>query len=443
MVGAGGAIRVEVAQSGAARRNGSLAGSADGGRPFELHEFQQHGALVRRWQWGPTVLDEQIRRRYVRPTEEDGERFEVGEWRTEESGALADRWLAVRPVALQAMGLEDISCLRGFRRRLVHGLQHCASGLQELPGVRGRGDYGRDQGIVTNLEFDSTLAWLQLGLVVGDSGLLRRARRSAYHLVDRDTDPVSGLPFPHGPGHRCGTPQPGHAWLTGLLWVALLSADDVLLDATHGTAAALACHPATAREEGDRARDLAWPLWELENYLQVCWRPDIAAVADGLADRLLRRFDASIRTFRFGEGEDEMRPHSYFERAWITAGLVLPALRLHLARRSEPRSRDILRRAEDALWRALRAHPRGEEGAGVATHWRRSGRSVFAAHVAKADPRVVLLMQGLAARDRALLMERCGMVDWVESLVCVDEPWLCTNLSMMARCRWLYASGGG
>ena len=45
---------------------------------------------------------------------------------------------------------------------------------------------------------------------------------------------ASGLPYPHGPDHRSGTPEPGHAWLQGVLWLALLTADDELVAAAQG-----------------------------------------------------------------------------------------------------------------------------------------------------------------------------------------------------------------
>ena len=102
-------------------------------------------------------------------------------------------------------------------RRFRDALIEVGHALVDLPGVRGRGDYGRDEEVITNLEFDTALGLGRLGLFAEDEVLLRRSLRSARHTRDRDLDVRTGLPFPHGAGHRRGRPEPGHTWLTGML----------------------------------------------------------------------------------------------------------------------------------------------------------------------------------------------------------------------------------
>src|SRR5690606_15079637 len=108
--------------------------------------------------------------------------------------------------------------------------------------------YGRSNGVVTNLEFDTALGFARLWLAHEDPALLRRALDSARHLIDRDLD-ADGLPFRHGKDHRVAANEPGHTWLAGLLLVGCLSADDELIAAAGTIARGLARRPAQGGED--------------------------------------------------------------------------------------------------------------------------------------------------------------------------------------------------
>ena len=224
---------------------------------------------------------------------------------------------------------------------------------------------------MTNLEFDTTLALLRAGTALADAEVLRRALRAAWHLRDRDLDQRTGLPFPHGPEHRTGNPEPGHCWLQGLLWAGLLTADDGHLQAAVNLAQALAARPPSGTGAAERLRDYAWPLYELEALLVVHADPVLARAADRLAASIQRRFDATARTFRFGEGE--LGGGIYFERGWLVGGLLLPALQLHLRRRPDARLQEQVTIVQQALLDRI-----GRGGPGLPTHWRIAAGSVFA-----------------------------------------------------------------
>ena len=84
-----------------------------------------------------------------------GEVFQAGESLTEESPDLVNRWLRVR---IPRRAWEKAGVLprnRGLATDIRRHLVQVAGELVELPGRRGRGDYGRSGDIVTNLEFDS------------------------------------------------------------------------------------------------------------------------------------------------------------------------------------------------------------------------------------------------------------------------------------------------
>src|SRR5262249_28372034 len=153
---------------------------------------------------------------------------------------------------------------QGLARVLRPWLQQVAQALIELPGARGAGDFGRSGGVVTNLEYDTTWALLRLALALADEDLLLRARRCAWHPIDRDLDAARGLPFAHGKEHRSSPAEPGHVWLRGLLWTAAVTADDELLGGARQIAHALAAMPARGEGRQERARDYGWPLQELE-----------------------------------------------------------------------------------------------------------------------------------------------------------------------------------
>jgi hypothetical protein len=430
----GGLCWIEVVLVGARGTARIVAGhGGDGGAQACVHALaQEAGRTEETWAWADGSEDRRTRAVLQAPESIDGEPWEAGEWRREESDALGRRCIpAVRlPRRLwEAVGI--LPADQGLAQRLRPYLGEVANALQELPGARGAGDFARSGGVVTNLEFDTTLACLRLALALQDDGLLLRARRCAMHLVDRDLDARTGLPFPHGPGHRTGRPEPGHVWLQGCLWVGAVCAEDDLLRAARQIAHGLAAAPPTGEGPHERARDYAWPLLELEAWLAAVDDPPVARAADRLAAAIGRRFDVELRTFRFGEGE--VGGGVYLERAWLTGGIVLPALRAHLRRRQDAELEERVAAATQGLLDRIGAAARG-----LPTHWRCAGGSAFGTHLAVRDPRALLLLEGLPAPDLRRLLRRDGLWRTIEQTPAREDPDLATSLTMVARCTWIY-----
>lgn len=383
------------------------------------------------WRWVDGTTDERRRRVFRVATQSGGEVFAPDEAHTVDSPGLARRaplWRMPHRVFAAAGLLPPAGGLgTEIRKQLARALPH----LRELPGSRGAGDFGRSGGIVTNLEFDTTLGLLRCAVGFGDPEVLALATRCARHLVDRDIDPRSGLPFPHGIEHRTGTPEAGHAWLQGLLWVGLWTADDDLIGAARSIGRALAAYPPRGEHRNERARDYAWPLLEMEALLAFEPDPVVAAAANRLAVAIAARYDAAAHTFRFGEGEVD--PGVYLERAWVTAGIVVPALRAHLRRRPD---RDLSARVDD-VQRAI-AQRLDTAVVGLATHWRTAGGAVFAEHRAREEPEALLLFDGLTARDLRKVMQRQAVRDAMAETLRADDPDLATSFSIAARARWVW-----
>ncbi|MBK8098017.1 MAG: hypothetical protein IPK26_12970 [Planctomycetes bacterium] len=386
--------------------------------------------VVTTWQWADGTVDRLRQFEFSRPLQVGGEWFQAGEIRSVDEGGLAARASVVArlPRAFWTrVGLlpADGGIGGAARQRLLAVVPR----LPELPGVRGAGDFSRSGGTITNLEYDTTLGLLRLALCTREPEVLVRARRSARHLVDRDLDRATGLPFAHGPDHRLGMPQTGHAWLTGLLWTGLLTADDRLIDAAKALAQVLAVTPPAGEGRNERARDWAWPLLELERYLQTFDDPLIAAAADRLAASIALRFDGSVPTFRFGEGEVD---HVWFERGWITGGIVVPALRAHLARRPAP----SLQAQVDAVAAAL-ADRIGVGKPGLPTHWRVAGGRPFAEHRGERDPKSFLLLEALRPADLRRVLRREDVRAALVEVPEFEDPDLATSFSLLARCDWV------
>jgi len=384
------------------------------------------------WRWCDGSVDEQVRTEFVVPTVLDGESYETGEARTRwnENGRARALPACDLPRRLwQAVGL-----LPG-PGRLGEGVQKQLAAaralLVEMPGERGAGDFVRSGAIVTNLEFDTTLGLLHQALAAHDRAAFAQALRCATQLRDRDLDLRTGLPFAHGPDHRTGTPEPGHAWLRGLLLAGLVAADDGLVAAAGSIAGALAASPPLGEGRQERARDFAWPLHELESLLAVDPDAVIAQAADRLAIAIDRRFDPVCRVYRFGEGE--VGDGVYLERGWITGGLVLPALLLHLQRRPDAQKAEHVRIAQQALLDQI-----GSGRPGLPTHWRCAGGRTFAEHRALAEPTALLLLEGLPLADLRRLLRRDLIRDCLAGVPRLDDPDLPTTFSMVARCQWIW-----
>lgn len=433
---------VELAIVGAPRRVGVAAGGAgpDSGLVY-VHSSQremqeQDEVRTDTWTYVTGDLDRRQRRTFGSDISIDDELFGGGESLTSDSAALSLRAHPVlrlpRRLWARAQVLPESG---GQARQLQKRLVDAADLLVELPGRRGRGDFGRSEGIVTNLEYDTTLAFAQLALATGELRFLQQAQRCARHTLDRDLDHDTGLPFQHGLEHRTGTPQPGHCWLRGMLLVGCLCADDELLDGARALARALAQHPPSGEGLKERARDYAWPLWEMEAYLAFEDEPMVRQAADRLAASIALRFDAARGTFCFGEGEVEGHGSDkvYFERAWITAGLVLPALRAHLRRRPGAVLQHMLAEVQQHLLDAL-----GNGEPGIPTHWRTLGGKPFAQHRAHDDPCAGFWLEGLSAPELRRLLRKGGLWRTLGEIPAFTDDDLATSFTMLARCSWVY-----
>lgn len=386
-----------------------------------------------RWAWCDGSVDERVRCEFRSAVERDGERYEAGEALTRDSEGL---WRRAR--ALLALGRDEVATMgllppaggggataRAARRQLAAAVDR----LVELPGARGAGDFARSGGVVTNLEFDTTLALLRVAFGCGSERAFRLALRSAAHLRDRDFDAATGLPFPHGPGHRTGVPEAGHAWLQGLLWVGLVSADDEHIVAARQLGLAIASARPSGAGAAERLRDFAWPLRELEALLAIAPEPGLAAAADAIARAVAQRFDEAAGTFRFGEGE--VGGGVYLERGWLTGGLLVPALRAHLARRPDAVLAERVRRAEQALLERI-----GTGGPGLPTHWRISGGRAFAEHRERGTAKAAFLLDAAPPRDLVRLLRRASVRRAIDEVPHPDDPDLPTVFTLVARCEW-------
>ncbi len=365
--------------------------------------------------------------------------FQAGEARRLDDGSIIDSRLRVemQPRFWRRAGIlpPGGKLAAAIRRQLMEALQH----LPPAPGERGRGDYMRGDAVVTNLEFDTVLALLRLGLVTGDHRVLRMAYAGARHCIDRDLDRESGLPFRHGPEHRHASPEPGHVWIQGLLLAGCVFADRELIAAARSLGLSLANRlnrpVPQAREAGetwrDRLRDEAWPLWELEMLLAFEEQPKLMAVADKLVVQILTRWDERNGVLRYGEGVS--RGEAYKERAWLTGGILLPALRAHLRRSNSPVVAKRIKALEAGLLRVIRS---GKEGMPL-QYWLREGQ-VFSVFRSLETPEAIMILEGLSPRAQADCLRRSGLSPAVKGMLAPDDPKIATNFSMIGRCAWVY-----
>jgi hypothetical protein len=305
-----------------------------------------------------------------------------------------------------------------------------------LQGARGRGDYARSGGVVTNLEFDTPLAFLRLGLAGADRELLRSGLEAAQHLLDHDVDPASGLPCRHGSDHRSGPAEPGHVWLEGLLLAGCIAADDRLIAGARSIAHSLARHPPRPLERSagaaglERGRDFAWPLLALEAWLRHEPSPSCARAADAYAAAIAERWDHAAGVVRFAEGEQ--RGQTYEERTWLTGGMLLPALRAHLGRRADRRIAAIVRALERRLAELLRT---GREGVPVRV-WVRKGRIVGELRLRRV-PEAFFVLAGLATGDLLRMLGRDPVQRALRDVPPPDDPDLATSFTIAGRCTWI------
>lgn len=404
-------------------------------RTSEVRRVPAGTVTVVRWRWCDGTVDQRVRTTFCQDTTLAGERYQAGERLTVDSCSLAHRAAFYCQHGRRLAG--DYGLLPPTGRRTVAAarvrrhLSAVIGRLVEMPGRRGAGDFARGSGEVTNLEFDTTLALLRCAVASSDERAWSLALRAATHLGDRDIDPRTGLPFMHGAGHRTALPQVGHVWLQGLLWVGLLTADDDVLALVRSIGQALTKNLPQGTGRMERLRDYAWPLLELERLHAVDPAPQVAAAADRLAVAIEARFDPVARTFRFGEGE--VGGGVYFERGWLTSGLLFPALQSHLCRRKCPSLAAKLRLAQRAIATLV-----GSGARGLPTHWRiRAGR-VEAVHTERGSARAGWLLVGLPERSQTRLLGRSSMQRGFAETPPLDHPDLPTEFTLLARCPWVW-----
>lgn len=419
-------------------RSGGGPASHDAGGPVCTRRVEVEQASATRttttsWEYVGGVVDRRVRTEVVAGELVLGdERLAVGEAATDEGAAVMARTLrvSIAPQEWARAGVIPKPTRLGAPWR--DHLRAAGKQLQSLPGVRGAGDFAREGGVVTNLEFDTTLGFARLGLACADPTLLARAAQSARHLVDHDLEPDSGLPFAHGQDHRQSPPEPGHAWLQGLLLAGCLFAEDDWITAAGSMARGLARRPRTPPQYAahDRARDLGWPLLEMEAWLRFRPDPAVARAADDVARELIARFDARAGVVRFGEGE--RRDGAYEDRAWLTGGILVPALRAYAERTRDARARAIVRASEERLLALLR---RGQRGIPIRYYVDRDGLGSELRLSGTAEG--FLVLEGLDPVGLGRILARSQVAASLEGVPRPDDPDVATQFSIAARCQWV------
>ncbi len=433
-------IAIDGVESGGDARCRILAGGAgpsDASGEAEVPAYRLHveetrdddgWRRVEELRWNHGTVDRRVRER--------GERF-LGGWpRDQTSPGFAGRFLRVR---IAESFWRDVGVLprrdgsgAGLRRELLDALPVLEE--RAAPGESGRGDYVRGE-VVTNLEFDTTLALLRLGLASGSIEALRRGVESARHLEEVDIDPASGLPHRHGPEHRSRDPEAGHVWIEGLQLAGLLTADQQLVDASRTMARSLASRMrigSGGQGPFDRLRDEAWPLHELEIHLRFEDTEPVRAACDLLAGRILDRWDAGFGALRYGEGESRSGG-TYDQRLWLELGIAAVALDLHAHRTgSVPAARVVAELRE----RAVALCKRGRSGVPIRCRVTASGEVVSDQRVQGAAE-AVLMLEGLDPRARSGLLRRGVLRGALEDVLDPRAEDFATRFTIIGRCSWV------
>lgn len=348
---------------------------------------------------------------------------------------LAHSLMAVAPRTWRRLGVLPAGgrAARGIRKHLVTTW----AGMTTMGDVRGRGDYQRAGGIITNLEYDTTFGLARMGLCARNMRMLMAAHEAACHQIDRDLHGKTGLLHQHGREHRSGAPDPGHTWLQGLLLVGCLTGDDRLLAGARRIAGGLSRVSSAAQQDSprDRCRDLAWPMLGLESFLAFEQNPATVAAADRLLRQLAARWDETHEAFGFGEGRGRRREPNkarYRERAWLVGGLLLPGMRAAHARTKKTWLGKRVRQLESRHLRWLR----GADG--IPTSVWLQGTNVVGRSHTKQHASAFLFLEGLPARGVAAMLRRRGVQRALRDTPASDDPNLATSWSMAARCDWIY-----
>ncbi len=315
---------------------------------------------------------------------------------------------------------------REFRTHLLKSLARIA----ELTGLRDVGDYRRGKGVMTNLEFDTALAFARLGLAEGHQGLLERAWRSATHSMDHDLDPHSKLLFAHGSDHRSRPGDPGHTWLAGILLVGCLAADRQLIRAAERIAHGLAEHPPQGQGYQERVRDLGWPLLEMEAWLRFADDAKVEAAVAVLVRRLLSKWNETDRVFEFGEGRRSKGV--YYAPLWVTAGSLLPGLRAYAARTGDRSVRKMIQQSERRIADLIR---NGKPGLPI--RYLLAGGKVLRQTRVSGVPSGFLLLEGLPPAALRRCLERRQVRQALRQVPSDDDVNLITSWTMVGRCWWI------
>lgn len=316
---------------------------------------------------------------------------------------------------------------REYRTRLLNTLSY----IVELDGLRDAGDYRRGKGVMTNLEFDTALAFARLGLAEERPGLLNRAWRSACHSVDHDLDARSDLQFPHGPDHRTRAADPGHTWLAGILLAGCLAADEHLIRSAGRIALGLARHPPQAEGFLERVREVGWPLLEMETWLRYADDPEVERAVAALVRRLVSKWNARNHLFEFGEGR--RNKGVYYAPLWVTAGTLLPGLRAYHARTGDQGVVKLIHQSERRIADLVR---NGRPGLPV-RYLIADGKVLRDTRIGEV-PSTFLLLEGLSPALLRRCLDRSQTRDALHGVPRTDDPDFVTSWTMVGRCWWIY-----
>jgi hypothetical protein len=77
-------------------------------------------------------------------------------------------------------------------------------------------------------------------------------------------------------------------------------------------------------------------------------------------------------------------------------------------------------------------------GRGLPTHWRVAGRETFAEHREEGTAEAAFLLEAFAPADLQRLLRRGTVRAALGELPSPDDPDLATQLSLLARCEWVW-----
>ena len=166
------------------------------------------------------------------------------------------------------------------------------------------------------------------------------------------------LPVRHGRAAGIGAVDCGHVFLQGVVVLAFASGDRLLVEEVIAALDELVELVAQELPRVERLRELAWPLLNLETGRRFVER----GVWTSCVDKVLARLRSEVDVARGGFvllGEHDTGYGRRRLDAWLSAGLLLPALELSSAPLAKALRRQLAKALAALPWR------RG----GLATHW--------------------------------------------------------------------------